>query len=288
MSAQSAPGGPHDVAETVVAQRPPKRRVRDPLVRWMRRRNWNYQKPQDGLRHRLYDLVSERHPWYDWGHQLMILTGSDFGGNWSEPSPPTWWYRLGPPKHMVRTGYPRHPLSTFEIVTEYDEFRARTKGLNEDQMYEWKAIGTNQDGDLHLGHRYWGGTFYGMPECEVALLRRYLRMWHRLDWFGLRSWLYSQGLHAAVNHKVPWTCQVSPPKGSGGYSHWFCDQKRKHSGPHRYRNYEWDPTKDRVEHTPTKQEIARLEEALGYDGQGGAEPVKLCVKPERRDPHAAL
>lgn len=251
---------PAQHADYVAPRMPPKRPVRDLLVKLMRRRRWNYRTPRNGLRRRLYDLVSERHRWWDWGHRLMILTGSDDGGNWGEPEPPTWWYRLGPPKKMARTGYPRHPLSTFEIVTTYDEYKFKTEGLNEDEMYAWKAIGLGQDGDLHLGHIYWGGRFYGMPKCEVALLRRYLRMWRRLDWFGARSWLYSQGLHAAVNQKVPRTCQVSPPPGSGGYNHWFCDQKRKHTGPHRYRNYQWDPTKDTVEYTPAVEETARLEE----------------------------
>jgi hypothetical protein len=247
-----------------------KARKSPPLERWMRRRKWNYAKPRDGLRHRLYDLVSGRHRWYDWGHRLMILTGTDFGGSWSEPTPPTWWYRQGPPKIMRRTGFPRHPLARYEIVTDYDEFRSKTKGLNEDEMYRWQAIGLGQDGELHLGRRYWGGTFYGMAKADTALLRRYLRMWRRLDWYGLRSWLYSQGLHAAVHQKVPRTCQVSPPKDSGGYSHWYCDQKRKHDGPHRYRNYQWDPTKKRVEHTPKVEEIARLEEQLNLPHNDGS------------------
>lgn len=262
---------PAQIADTVRASMPPKRPVRDRLVTVMRRRGWNYRTPDDGIRHRVWALTSERRPWWDWGHRLMVLVGSNDCGNWGEPGPKTWWYRLGPPKRMARTKYPRHPLSTFEVVTDYDEFQARTKGLNEDQMYEWKAICRNQDGDLKLGHSYWGKEFYGLPECEVALLRRYLRRWHRLNWFGLRSWLYHQALHAAVHQKVPRTCQVTPPPGSGGYSHWYCDQKRKHDGPHKYRNYQWDPEKDRVEHTPTVEEVARLE-AMVYpehnDGSG--------------------
>lgn len=231
-------------------KRPSKRRVRDPLARLMRKRGWHYRTPSNGLRHRTYDLTAERHPWYDWGHRLMILVGDDQGGNWSEPTPPTWWYRQGPPKRMWRTGYPRHPFSTYEVVKSYDEFRQLTEGLNEDQMYEWQAMGTNQDGDLHLGHRYWGGAFYDLNHSDVALLRRYLRKWHRHNWFGLRSWLYKQGLHACVNVKKPWTCQVTPPKGSGGYSHWFCTGKRRHAGPHRFGNYEWDPAQKRVEYAP--------------------------------------
>lgn len=226
-----------------------KRRV-DPLVRWMRKQGWNHTTPSNGLRRRLYSLAVERHRWYDWGHRLMILTGSDFGGSWSEPEPPTWWYRRQAPTRMWRTGYPRHPISTFQIVTDYHEFRRLTEGLNEDQMYEWKALNVNQDGDLHLGHRYWGGTFYDLPKAEVPILRRYLRMWHRLDWFGLRSWLYTQGLHAAVHTKVPFACQAVPPKGSGGYSHWHCENKRGHTGDHRYRNYTWPTSSGHVEHNP--------------------------------------
>jgi hypothetical protein len=232
------------------ASRPPKRPVRDLLTKAMRRRGWNHRTPDDGIRHRVWALTSQRRPWWDWGHRLMILVGSNDCGNWSEPSPPTWWYRQGPPKKMARTGYPRHPLSTYEIVTNYDEFRAKTEGLNEDQMYEWQAIGVNQDGELYLGHRFWGGNFYGMRKDDTALLRRYLRMWHRLDWFGTRSWLYSQALHAAVERKVPFSCQAVPPKDSGGYNHWHCDQKRKHEGPHRFGNYEWDPTKKHVAYAP--------------------------------------
>lgn len=239
---------------------------RSRLAQRMRDRGWHYKTPGDGIRHRAYDLVSERYPWYDWGHRLMVLTGSDSGGNWQEPTPPTWWYRLGPPKRMVRTHYPRHPLSTFEVVKDYDEFQGRTKGLNEDRMYEWQAMAVDSDHELVLGHRYWGGNFYGMRKDDTALLRRYLRMWRRHDWFGLRSWLYSQGLHAAVNRKVPFTCQAVPPKGAGGYDHWYCDQKRKHEGLHRSRNYQWEQDGDRVEHKP---EVAEAYPGLHPDAHPG-------------------
>jgi hypothetical protein len=232
------------------AMKRPNRRVRDPLARLMRKRGWHYRTPSNGLRHRIHDLTASRHRWWDWGHPLMILTGVDFGGSWSEPTPPTWWYRKGDPKHQVLTRFPKHPLSTFEVIKDYATFRARTEGLNEDGMYEWQAIGTNQDGDLHLGHQYWGGGFYGLNHWDVALLRRYLRMWHRLDWFGMRSWLYRQGLHQAVHTKRPFRCNLTPPRGSGGYSHWYCGLKRKHDGPHRFGNYEWDPEKPRVEYAP--------------------------------------
>lgn len=206
---------------------------------FLRRRGWSYDTPRNGLRTRIVALLDDRHPWWDWGHRLMIVVGSDFGGNWAEPRPPTWWYRRGPAKPMARTGFRTHPLSTYEVITSYSEFRDRTAGLNEDQMYEWQAIGTNQDGELHLGHQYWGGQFFGLASGDVALLRRYLRMWRRLDWWGLRSWLWKQGLHAAVHAKKPRSCYEVPPRGMGGYDHWHCELRRGHAGMHRFRSHLW-------------------------------------------------
>lgn len=203
--------------------------VRHRLGRWAAKRGWR----------RARCLLMEPYRWWDWGHRLMIIVGMDVGGNWSAPEPPSWWYRRGPAKRMARTGYPRHPISTFQVVTDYDEFRRLTEGLNEDQRYEWNAINVNQDGALQLGHMYWGGQFYGLPPDERPLLRRYLRMWRRLDWFGARSWLYSQALHAAVHCKQPWTCQAVPPKDSAGYSHWYCTLPRRHDGMHRFQSYVW-------------------------------------------------
>lgn len=208
------------------------------LLNLMRAHGWGHKTPRDGIRRRLYALALDRHHWWDWGSRLMILTGTDMGGNWDEPSPPTWWYRHTTPRYMWRTRYPRHPLSTFEVITDYDTFIARTEGLDEDGMYEWNAICVGQDGDLELGHRYWGGAFYGLSKPDAALLRRYLRMWHRLDWFGVRTWLYLQGLHATVNSRKPFSCQAIPPRG--GYKHWACRLPKKHGGAHRFNNYVWD------------------------------------------------
>lgn len=219
-----------------VAKAAPKQSL---ALRLTRKWRWNYDTPRNGLRRRLYCLAAERHPWYDWGHRLMILTGDDFDGVWSEPKPQTWWYRLGKPKRARGTGYPTHPLSTYEIVTDYDTFRALSEGLNEDEMYRWQAFGVNQDGELHLGRQYWGGNFYGLSKDDVRLLRRYLRRWHRHEWFGLRSWLYGQGLHAAVYVRKPGACNAAPPKNQGGYSHWLCHEKRGHDGMHRYRSFQW-------------------------------------------------
>lgn len=206
---------------------------------FLRRRGWYYDTPRNGLRTRIVALLDCRDPWWDWGHRLMVVVGRDFGGNWSEPVPPTWWYRQGPAKHQVRTGFPTHPPSTYEVITTYDEYRASVDGLNEDQRSEWQAIGTNQDGDLHLGHQFWGGQFYGLCKADTFLLRRYLRAWHRLDWWGLRTWLWQQGLHAAVHRKRPGACNQAPPRGQGGYDHWHCTLRRGHDGMHRFNAYVW-------------------------------------------------
>lgn len=206
-------------------------------VGWLRRKLWplRYKLPDNSLGQRLVQLITTHHPWWDWGHRLMILTGSDHGGNWAEPELRTWWYRQdGYKRSMWRTGYPRRK---FSIVTDYEEYRRQTEGLNEDEMYAWSALGFDQDGELFLGKRFWGGNFYGLPQDELSLLRRYLRTARRHDWYGLRSWLYSQGLHAAVYQRKPFTCGVRPPKGQGGYNHWYCKLPRRHEGMHRFDNY---------------------------------------------------
>ncbi len=226
--------------------------IRPKIARWMRKRGWSYDTPRSGVRSRLVALMDHR-PWWDWGHMLMVLAGDNDCGNWSDPEPPTWYYRLGKPKHMWLTRYPRFPLSRIEVITDYTEFRSLTEGLNEDQMYEWKAINASQDGELQLGHQYWGGRFYGLSRWETALLAKYLRQYRRSTLWGARSWLYSLGLHATVNKKRPFRCHATPPRGSGGYSHWYCEAPRRHHGPHRFGNYEWSGnTADRVEHRPER------------------------------------
>lgn len=200
---------------------------------------WHKAKHDNWITGRIHHLILRREHWYNWGHKVMTLVGTCVGGNYNSPEPKTWWYRLGPPRHMWRTKYPRHPLSTYQVVTDYSEFCKLTEGLNEDEMYKWQAFCINQDGELILGHRFWGGNFYGLTKADAALLRRYLRMWHRLDWYGLRSWIYAQALHAAVHERKPFSCQAVPPRGSGGYDHWHCQMRRRHDGMHRFNNYVW-------------------------------------------------
>jgi len=169
----------------------------------------------------------------------MIITGMCFGGNWSEPTMKTWFYRIrsGEKKHWL-TGYPKPSIL---IVKDYDTYREMTKDLDEDGMYEWGAFNNNQDGDLHLGKRYWGGTFYDLESCMVPYLTRYLLNWHFRNWFGLRTQIYHLGLKCKVHRKHWYTCNEVPPPGGGGYNHWHCEELRWRHGPyHRFRSYRWD------------------------------------------------
>jgi hypothetical protein len=212
------------------------RTLRSRLSRITRRLGWNRAKHDDWITGRVHHLLIDHHPWWDWGHPLMTLVGSSWGGNYQEPKPSTWWYCNAPHVKQRFTGFPRRRL---DVVTEYDEFKRRTEGLNEDQLYEWKAINWSQDGELQLGHRYWGGAFYGLDYAEQRLVARYLRRWRRKDWYGFRTWLYQQGLHAAVYQRKPFSCGQPPPKGGRGYPHWLCQERRGHGGLHRFNSHRW-------------------------------------------------
>ncbi len=211
--------------------------MRQKLIMFLVKRGWN-KSDSTGLRRRLISLLYERHVWYDWGHRVMILVGDNDCGNWSEPEMETWYYRqVTPMKRMWRTNYPRR---SFQVVKDYGEFRELTKDLTDDEMYEWKAICLNQDHDLMLGHQYWGGKFYGLDYAERRLVLKWLRAFRRHDWYGLRSWLYTQALYSAVSTKKPFACQKAPDPHTGGYSHWLCTKKRNHKGPHQFASMIWE------------------------------------------------
>lgn len=205
----------------------------------MRRLGWYSSKHDNWITGRLYHMAVRRGRWWDWGHPVMILTGTCVGGNYDEPHPTTWYYRRNDSRPMWRTKYPRYLRRSFTVVKDYETFRSLTKGLNEDEMYPWQAINLSQDGELQLGHQYWGGGFYGMRRDEWWLLRKYLRSARRRDWWGLRSWLYSQALHSAVHQRKPFACHAIPDPRSGGYDHWHCQKRRGHDGAHRFNRMEW-------------------------------------------------
>lgn len=211
-----------------------------PMYALARRFRWNAA-PTDSMRYRCWRLTTGGWPWWDWGHRLMVLIGDDFGGNAVEPEMRTLWYRRGPAVRMFRTGYPTHPPRSFIRISDYRTFKAATLGLdpNSDQHYEWRAICTSQDGDLLLGRQYWGGKFHGLDPWETELLRRHLNRDRRRRLWGLRDWLYSQALDAAVAQRKPFSCQQTPPKGTG-YSHWHCQLPKRHSGQHRSKAATWE------------------------------------------------
>jgi len=219
------------------------------LAKLLYRQGWNRRPNANGIRRRIFDLVNCRYPWWDWGHRVMIFTGSDFGGNWQEPTSETWWYRAGQPTRMWRTGYPR--TTNVEIISDYRQFMALTEGMvpDDDAHYEWRAIGFNQDDELHLGRQFWGMQFHGLSYWELPIVAKYLRRHRRRTWFGVRPWLYSQALHSAVSTRKPFACNAVPPSGSGGYDHWHCGEKRRHLGPHRFGNSTWNDG-GKVGHSP--------------------------------------
>lgn len=176
----------------------------------------------------------DRHPWYDWGHKFMVLFGQYGTGDYEAPRGRDLWYR-----------FDNENEAHGRIITthRYADVRALPNA-------EWKILDVQDDGGtVMMG---WYGdriTFYGLSRRELALFRSW-DFWEcraRAEWFGLRRWLYYKGLHAAVHLKKPFTCQAVPPRGSGGYSHWYCELHGKHT-EHRYRAYTW--TGARVQHNP--------------------------------------
>lgn len=213
--------------------------MKQKLIRLLVKCNWGLA-DNNSIRYRILSLLRDRHVWYDWAHPLMIIVGDNISGNWSEPEMETWYYRqVTPSKRMWRTNY---PTRTLQVVKNYREFMELTEGLDyeSDEHYEWKAICLNQDMDLHLGRQYWGGRYFGLNYAEQKLLLKWLRAARRHDWYGLRSYLYTQALYSAVNLKKPFSCQKAPAPHTGGYSHWFCTEKKNHKGPHRFASMMWE------------------------------------------------
>jgi len=93
-----------------------------------------------------------------------------------------------------------------------------------------------------------------MRRSAVRLFLYWYLVEHKLkaQWLGVRPWIYYKALHASVHERVPFACQKVPPRGSGGYDHWHCSLRRRHSGEHRFRNYTWTDGAD-VVFTPEEQ-----------------------------------
>lgn len=190
---------------------------------------------EGGLLHRVLTIRVDRRRWWDWGHMLMTLVGQYRTGSYDVPRGRDMWWRTGDNDGTLTKTY------------RYADVRDRPDA-------DWRVFDVQDEGgSVMLG--WWGDriTFYGLDRRELAMFRRW-DFWEcrvRGEWFGVRRWLYLKGLHAAVHQRIPFTCQQTPPRGSGGYDHWHCEIRGKHD-EHRYRNYTW--TDSRVEYAPVTHE----------------------------------
>lgn len=185
-------------------------------------------KVQEGsLAHRVLTVATDHYPWYDWGHRLMMLVGEHRRGDYEPPRGRDLWYRFADENE-----------ARGRIITthRYADVRA-----TEEQDVSWRVFDVQDDGGtVKLG--FWGDriTHYGLSRRELALFRRW-DFWEcraRGEWFGLRRWLYWKGLNHHVDLRKPFACNITPPRGSGGYSHWHCELRGRHA-VHRFRNYTW-------------------------------------------------
>jgi hypothetical protein len=197
---------------------------------------------EGGLAHRLLTIATDNHHWYDWGHRLMTLVGRwDGTGDYSMPRGRDLWYRFDSDNE-----------TSGKIITTH-----RYTDVRDMPDAGWKVFDVQDDGHtVMLG--WWGDRirFYGLNRRELALFRRW-DLWERRargEWFGIRRWLYCKGLHAAVHLRKPFACNTTPPPGSGGYSHWHCELRGKHT-EHRFRAYVW--VDGRVTHRPNEQKPTR-------------------------------
>ena len=191
---------------------------------------------EGGIAYRLLTTAGDHHHWYDWGHRLMVLVGDYRTGSYEAPRGRDLWYRFADENE-----------ARGQIITTHDYADVRA---TEGQDVSWRIFDVQDEGGtVKLG--FWGEriTHYGLSRRELALFRRW-DFWEcraRGEWFGLRRWLYYKGLHAAVHLKKPFACNIVPPRGSGGYSHWHCEVRGKHN-VHRFGNYTWAQGSERVQY----------------------------------------
>jgi hypothetical protein len=194
----------------------------------------------------------------DWPHKLMALTGRNHGGNWSPPHAPDLYIRVGAartedrkaiqtPKNEWKPFVTKHAMTAWDGVKRGEEWKTFDW---QDDAYTLRVGWLGDDGRIHDSGI--GGSFSG----EMKLFKKWFiwDSWIKSDWFGLRRWLYYKGLHYAVHQKRPFACHALPPRGSGGYDHWYCEVpigfqnsiyrrlgiQINHQGPHIYRAMRWD------------------------------------------------
>ena len=233
------------------------------LWRKMYDRGWTRVEMDDTLRSRIAHAMGDWRRWYDWGHPVMWLVGRNDSGNSGVPrGRDMWWI----PVQYVE-GVAASLVADFEqlygcyVTRNYADVRATSPDI------DWRIYDLQDDGNtvkigLWPNQPEHQGRIQSLPswhnlgrKCEMRLFLRWYLWEHKTkaQWFGLRRWVYYKALHWAVNAHSPFACGVVPEKGSGGYSHWHCDQRKLHRGPHRYRNYIWPGPGSRVEYAPIDQ-----------------------------------
>ena len=236
------------------------------LVKWntitrkaahvMRDRGWTLSRMDDTMRSRIAHAVYHWYHWWDWGKPVMWLVGRYDTGSAGVPrGRDLWWI----PTEYVEDRLALSLVADLDqrfgcyITTDYGTVRASAAEI------DWRTYDLQDDGrtvkvGLWPNRPEHGGHIQPLPwqELEVELFLWWYVWQHlgRAQWFGLRRWAYYKALHATVNQRIPFTCQITPERGAGGYSHWHCGLKRRHSGPHRYRNYIWPGPGYRVEYAP--------------------------------------
>ena len=139
------------------------------------------------------------------------------------------------------------------ITTRYEDVRA-TSGDIEWRVYDLQDDGRTVKVGLWPNSPEHQGRIQPLPwqELETPLFLWWYLVQHkgRAQWFGVRPWVYYKALRWAVGAHSPFACGCVPDKGSGGYSHWHCDLRKRHGGPHRYRSYTWGGPGAKVQFAP--------------------------------------
>lgn len=222
--------------------------------RAMQDHGWMMSALDDTLRSRIARAVGDWRNWHDWGHPVMWLVGRYDTGSAGVPrGRDLWWI----PTEYVEDSLALSLVADFEqrfgcyLTTQYTDVRATGAEIDW-RVYDLQDEGRTVKVGLWPNRPEHKGQIQPLPgeELKVDLFLWWYVWQHKgkSQWFGLRHWAYYKALHAAVNRKIPFTCQQVPPANSGGYSHWHCELRRKHPGNHRFRNYTW--VADRVQHSP--------------------------------------
>ncbi len=203
---------------------------RNRLRRNLYKRGWTRGKNQGGIRHRIHDIVSNRHPWYDWGHPLMTLIGQYRHGSWDAPRVRDMWFYAATRNKFVTTRDSSEVRATPDL--EWRIFDSQDDGHT--VVIGWWPRPDDPTGNIHRD------GLDSKPEQRLFLRWMLWDGWVKAEWFGIRPWIYYKALHRAVQIRKPFTCQRQPDPMKGGYSHWYCEEPKRHKGPHRIRNYSWD------------------------------------------------